>query len=245
MSCPKSNASVYALVDPSGEIRYVGVTKNPDSRIVGHVHEAQRTTKNSYKLNWIRSVLASGQLIEARLLEENVAKPMERECYWIKRLKTEGHRLTNLTSGGDGMIDMHVVVKRDISASVTERWKDSEYRKRQMNARRMSDNKIRQSVKALWADPAYRKKMLDVRAAKDSYNKRWSKPGAREDHSKTMSETFSKPANRRKLMKTVRASHTPAMKVIRSAIMKRRWQDPEYRERMRQLMLGNKRAISQ
>jgi DNA-binding MarR family transcriptional regulator len=61
-------------------------------------------TKQTYKINWIKSLLAIGLAPEIQVLEEAISKDdlceMERE--WIVEAKRLGCRLTNLTDGGEG-----------------------------------------------------------------------------------------------------------------------------------------------
>lgn len=98
---------VYFLVDPNvvDHIRYVGYSsKSPAYRLSRHIQEAIKTKKDTYKLHWIRHLLAHNrqpQIIVAsrfEIIEE--AKLYEREL--ISWYRKNGHSLTNTTDGGDG-----------------------------------------------------------------------------------------------------------------------------------------------
>jgi len=93
---------IYALSDPiTGEIRYIGKTKNElYKRLSGHYKDKHKT----YKTNWILSLNKLGlkpciSIIEI-CTEENW---QEREKYWISFYKNQGNKLTNLLEGGEGL----------------------------------------------------------------------------------------------------------------------------------------------
>src|SRR4030066_500374 len=100
---------IYILVDPRtpAEVRYVGYTsKGLSSRLRDHLTFALRHGRDSYCQRWIRSLCVDEVSPEIRHLERVIASTWAaRECYWIKRLKDEGHRLTNCTGGGEGVVD--------------------------------------------------------------------------------------------------------------------------------------------
>lgn len=92
---------VYALCHPdTGEIRYVGkTTEIGRDRLLRHMRESVRS--RLWVANWIRSL--GGREPEFRVLEVTTREGAgECEIRWIKRLRGEGCRLTNLTDGGDG-----------------------------------------------------------------------------------------------------------------------------------------------
>jgi hypothetical protein len=94
--------TVYALRDPiTLEIRYIGVTKNSlKRRLSGHMWAA-RTGVRNHTTHWIKT-LQTSPLIEA--LEENCRR--KREVFWIRRYRSLGARLTNLTAGGEGTSEL-------------------------------------------------------------------------------------------------------------------------------------------
>ena len=60
---------IYGLYDSNDEndIRYIGKTNNPKTRIYTHL---KRTNCNQDKVNWIIEVLNSGREIKMKILEE-------------------------------------------------------------------------------------------------------------------------------------------------------------------------------
>lgn len=64
---------VYGLVDPAevGHIRYVGMATANKYRPLGHLQEARRASSPlTYKVNWIRLLLAEGRKPAVLVLEE-------------------------------------------------------------------------------------------------------------------------------------------------------------------------------
>src|SRR5437868_6744345 len=94
----------YVLFDAATPeaVRYVGQTRSP-RRLAAHLREARGSRARTHKANWIRQTLAAGGLVEWRQVAD--AGTLEElnalEAAFIKRLREEGHRLTNATNGGD------------------------------------------------------------------------------------------------------------------------------------------------
>lgn len=109
---------VYGLVDPAepGHIRYVGMAFNP-GRPLAHSKEARTGRRGTHKLNWIRSMHREGREPSYLVLEElspGVSKKLlgfVESCY-IRSLGEIGHRLTNSTAGGEGLIDPSADVRK-------------------------------------------------------------------------------------------------------------------------------------
>ena len=100
---------IYALIDPAepSHVRYVGLTLVNPRRPYDHVKEARKERGHSHLLHWIRLLLARGTEPAVLILEElpagagwNLVCFVEK-CY-IKSLREIGHRLTNVSAGGDG-----------------------------------------------------------------------------------------------------------------------------------------------
>lgn len=94
------NVSIYYLSNPGSNVpKYIGKTINTLSRrLYLHILEAKTTDRNTYKLNWIRSLLKKEESPEIHLIEicsEESWK--EREIYWISKYNS----LTNSTKGGE------------------------------------------------------------------------------------------------------------------------------------------------
>ena len=91
---------IYSLTDPATSlVRYIGFTrKSLEDRLKRHIKESKNTSSRStHKINWIRQLLARGDLPIISLLE-NTERYQEREIHWISICKD----LTNGTVGGDG-----------------------------------------------------------------------------------------------------------------------------------------------
>lgn len=97
------HAIVYALMEPNGEIRYVGQTSDTLSgRLAQHIWAAKKKRK-TYVHKWINSILKKGLKPKIITLEEN-ATWNKSEIEWISKLRSEGNRLTNCSDGGDGTL---------------------------------------------------------------------------------------------------------------------------------------------
>lgn len=96
---------VYTLEDPiTREVRYVGVTGGPlEKRLYSHIRNALRGSK-WHVSNWIRMLSRQRRtpLIIKQGEYEEREEALAAEIAYIKRLKNEGYRLTNLTKGGEG-----------------------------------------------------------------------------------------------------------------------------------------------
>lgn len=94
---------IYALIDPNTDaVYYVGQTAAAlGYRRLDHV----RRPGNTKKGEWVRALLDAGREPQIVLLEEFIGyrrRAYERETYWIKRLRSEGHPLLNGGRRRDG-----------------------------------------------------------------------------------------------------------------------------------------------
>ncbi len=92
---------IYALKDPTtNEIRYVGKTNNPTNRYAGHLSDKNNRL---HKTRWINTLKENGLLPVIEILEcASRDNWKERERYWIKKCRSEGANLTNISIGGEG-----------------------------------------------------------------------------------------------------------------------------------------------
>lgn len=99
---------IYVLFDERcpDNIRYVGKTVDINKRISSHKHAAFVKNNSSYLYRWIRKVHSSGSTFGFYILETVFDQSMWAlvERFWIKYYRDHGHRLTNLTDGGEGML---------------------------------------------------------------------------------------------------------------------------------------------
>jgi hypothetical protein len=101
---------IYALFDPrsEGDVRYVGKSTIPiEQRLFAHIKEAKSLKYGHlYKSHWIKNLLKEQIQPCIKILEilevDDALLHNEREIYWIEEMQKLGHKLTNLTKGGDG-----------------------------------------------------------------------------------------------------------------------------------------------
>jgi len=86
---------IYVLVDPlNNQVRYVGKTWQPKTRIKTHIREAQRM--KFAKDVWISSLISRGKLPILIVVETTSVEFVDsRERYWIAKCITDGCNLTN------------------------------------------------------------------------------------------------------------------------------------------------------
>lgn len=98
-------ASIYALYSSlsSDEIRYVGKTvRTLEKRLFFHMIRHEREA-NRHKSHWINKVIAEGGEVCIRLLETCDDFDQDaREIHWIAECRKLGHKLTNMSDGGEG-----------------------------------------------------------------------------------------------------------------------------------------------
>jgi hypothetical protein len=98
---------IYGLVDPvSGQLRYIGLStrglKRPRST-EGRVRRGGEG-KDTYKVNWIRGLIAKGLHYGIVIIQElpDAEGLYESEKHWIKYFRQMGCPLTNTSDGGIG-----------------------------------------------------------------------------------------------------------------------------------------------
>ena len=92
---------IYTLEDFDQNIRYVGQTKNLNSRLYAHC-SLNKLKKNNHKNNWIKSLLSKNQKPILKVIEIVTDEDANfYEIYWIEQLLAWGFNLTNGTKGGN------------------------------------------------------------------------------------------------------------------------------------------------
>jgi hypothetical protein len=113
-------ARIYALVDAREpeHFRYVGKTvREIQERLYFHLYR-QPAERNLHKKRWIIKVQDAGGDVIPVLLEECADDVQdEREIFWIAKARAEGHRLTNMTDGGEGGRNPCPEVREKIAAA--------------------------------------------------------------------------------------------------------------------------------
>lgn len=90
---------IYALCEPDGNIRYIGMSRVPHKRLKGHVRDAMACRGvNCRKEAWIRSVRKSGRNIELMILEECTDDNWEQAER--RHIAEHAGTLTNMAPGG-------------------------------------------------------------------------------------------------------------------------------------------------
>lgn len=93
-------SGIYALHCPdSGEIRYVGRSKNIANRVKRHL--SLKTKEKTHYGNWIRSLDEKPTVSILEITDDTV----RREVFWIRELRSQGADLVNTGSGGEGATD--------------------------------------------------------------------------------------------------------------------------------------------
>ncbi|MFN7301685.1 MAG: NUMOD1 domain-containing DNA-binding protein [Bacteroidota bacterium] len=103
---------IYALIDPlTNNIRYIGKTVNLASRYSFHVNDKS----NTYKVNWIKSLQTQNLKPIMVVIDKCKYSWQDREKFWIAHFK-KMYKLTNLTAGGDGLLNPIKTKKRAVTA---------------------------------------------------------------------------------------------------------------------------------
>lgn len=93
---------IYVFSDEFGVPKYVGKAKNLNVRLKQHLNR-DRFRYTSYFYNWLNKCISEEREYFIDKLEDvNSDNWKEREIFWIKHIKENGYKLTNMTDGGDG-----------------------------------------------------------------------------------------------------------------------------------------------
>lgn len=95
---------VYVLTDPRypDDVRYVGVTDNPQRRLRQHISKSKG--KTYHRANWINSLLDNGLKPMMTIIDETDENNWRQcEIEWIARYRAMGCDLVNSTDGGGGV----------------------------------------------------------------------------------------------------------------------------------------------
>lgn len=112
--------TVYLLSDPrTNEPRYVGVTsRTVPIRMQQHRYQAKAGKKRPV-CNWIRKLIGLGLEPIVTILE--VAEDRIREAHWIAVYRASGHRMLNITDGGNAAPSSNPLVAAKISRALKGR----------------------------------------------------------------------------------------------------------------------------
>lgn len=109
---------IYTLSDPrTGEVRYVGKTRDAKARIRNHLNKRE----HNHKGNWIESLRKLNLEPEVILIDEVPTGEWSFwEQHWIQVFLGWGFNLTNMTSGGGEYSHFTPELKKKHRASFTE-----------------------------------------------------------------------------------------------------------------------------
>lgn len=160
---------IYTLACPhTGQVRYVGKSSNPQTRLNSHIHKARTHQLKHHCSEWIRSLLKSGARPILTVVSEGLSawEWQQAEKEFIAYYRKNGCDLTNSTGGGEGFYQPNLeIIKRrnetrretlaspekrkQLSDSAKAAWRDVEISKKRC-----------EGVKSAWQDPEKRERML-------------------------------------------------------------------------------------
>ena len=233
---------IYGLVD-DGQLFYVGKTSNPKRRLTAH-----------------RARFGSN--IMMRILEEVVGGQdwKKREVCWIAEMGRRGHRLCNITCGGNGPrlpYSEEALIQR--SERTRRLWQDPEFREKMSVIMQDPDYRQRMSEasRARWQEPEFREKMLAIKQSPEyrervsqsvqdlwldsEYRAQQKESRAEPEYLQVCSEQAKKqwqdPGRREQGRRIAKEQwQDPEHRKKMSEVTKARWQDPEYREQRAEAM---------
>ena len=110
---------VYAMLDSSNEVFYIGISCNLQRRKKEHIFEAKRDNQ-LWTYCKLRKVLVEKKpkdifvVLEDGISDDDID---DREIYYISKFREQGNTLTNLTNGGRSQFKMEDDVKKRMSNS--------------------------------------------------------------------------------------------------------------------------------
>lgn len=191
---------IYSLSDPiTGEVRYVGATKNLKNRMVEHLRGRSRWDSGI----WIRSLKEKGLEPQPKILETvNQSQWQDKEREWISKFKLDGANLTNTLPGGKGGVTESMA--KHISEALKGRPKSEAHRRA-----------LSKSVKRTWKNPDMAEKMISairISKNKESYKakrrEQWENSPERRERAKSrMKDMWTDPKYRKKVISAITKNH--------------------------------------
>jgi hypothetical protein len=233
---------IYSLTDPrDGRVRYVGKTNDVKRRLYDHISEALHRKKRNHRLNWISSLVESGQLPQLSILESGEGDWVEAEKKWIKTFRDAGYSLVNATDGGEGVESPSAEARARLSTAMSERWRNPEYRAR-MGTVFSGHKHSPETLAKMSAVKKGRVKSLETRA-KMSAAKKGRKLSAetRAKMSAAQKRRKASPETRAKISAAMRGHKvSPEQRAKLSAAHKGRKLSPEHRAKLKAAWLVRK-----
>lgn len=242
--------NVYGLYDPAepGEIRYVGITKNPvGSRLKAHLAETAASKERTHKVHWIAALNRDLRIPSVRclaIIENHEASRTEQLA--IAAYRKAGHRLTNGTEGGEQIVYTEES-RAKLSAALKAAWARPGEKERKSAAMRVGwerpgvKAKQRAVCKAALAGPETKaKKSAAAKVAwarhgtKTKHRAAMASPESRAKRSAAQKDRWACQKARTKqsvVQKMVQAR--PEVKAKKSAAALVTWARPDAKEKMR------------
>jgi hypothetical protein len=212
--------NIYALLDDTGEVRYVGKTIHSiEHRLKAHLRDYRRRS-STWGYRWVSQMVREGRAIQTMLLE-HIPGPRdgrwkEAESFWINYCRFMGCRLTNIAAGGLG-VDAVTPELLEVMRAGSHRFHNSP------------------EQKALRGTPEYKQKMFDK-----SLEYRTSERH-RARMSKQSRKLFENPENREKLSRIQKELFkNPEKKEFHAKLSRENWRNPEFKEMMREHSHNNR-----
>jgi len=225
---------IYGLKDPiTKQLRYVGQTKQErlKNRFNYHVNEKTNTRKNQ----WIRSLRKKGLLPEMFVIDEcySLDELNELEIFWIAYFKYIGCRLTNVSSGGGGMMGI-----KQSPETIAKR------AAKQVGTKRTEECKKRMSELAKNRGESFKRKMSEIGKSRSAeYYKAFVASKVAVYNKKTKEEKDKIYQKRKETLIKRGYKVTDETKKKLSEVQKGRVVKPETREKIRNTIKGQKYPI--
>lgn len=234
---------IYALLDRSGAIRYVGKTyKSVEERLYAHIKNRLRAKTPCG--DWIGSLLVQGHKPEVVVLEI-IPPPLddrwrEAERFWINYCRSIGCDLLNLAEGGYGpnRYPLEVLKRMSETSRRTRATPEQialrstpEYRKRMSEAgkKAMSSAAARARIasqsRLAMQNPEARKYLSEVQ------KRRFADPEERRILSERAKSLQASPEYRKSMSDAVSKAQTDEVRAKKSVSQKKRYDLPGERER--------------
>lgn len=246
---------IYALLCPSGKVRYIGKTNDPVKRLRRHISRAKYHETKSHAANWIRSLLKVGHKPTLKVLEEipDGGDWVSREIETIAEYRSLGFDLTNATAGGEGVCGLsdESLAKRVAAAAITKSMPENRerYSRRLKEVSNTPEAKALRSElsKALWNRPGYREKRSEefIGSARQEKMLASMTDDVRKRQGRTFSAKYKDPEFRKKMSAALsEVNSRPEVKESKRRKMAAIWQDPEYAENQKWLRVAKAMALS-
>lgn len=219
---PTSPFLIYVLHHPDSLRVYIGKSSSGMTRPSQHFDPSHlRTCARLPSAKWIQSLRKRGLEPQISILEEVATQDglNEAECFYIAYFRSLGTPLLNLTDGGDGAPGYKPTAEALQNMSAAQR--------RRIENTPGAVGRLTSMSNEYWSDEAARDKKSAERTGQQ-----WSP----ETKAKMSASAKGKPKS---------AEHRANIAKAAAIAMKRRWENPVFREQQRQMQLATKAKKSE